>query len=142
MQFDRPLDPRFGRNYISWKVFRRKQMENICKLENISIREGATHEEMEVMLSAKEVNPMKYSEIIFLGKLHDRGEDRARNLEHAVRALPVKTIIDDVDFQKMKMYELRQECNLQGIQWKKTDKKSELLARIKDKMYGNTAGRR
>lgn len=137
MQYMKSDDPRIGRNYISWDIFRRKQLDNICKLEMIHVREGATHQEMKVVLEAKGIDPFKYKDIIFLGALHDSGEDRAKNLEITVREMPVKAVIEDVMFDRMRMYELRHECTLQGIVWAKTDKKIDLVAKIREKMNGN-----
>lgn len=139
MQFDRALDPRFGNGYISWKVFTRKQMENICKLEKLPFRDGMTCNEMEIMLTGANVNPFTYKDILFFGVLHNSGEDRPKNLEQKLTSTEVKLVIEDVNFDAMKMYELRQECNLQAIPWKKTDKKVELIAKLKDKMNVNNA---
>lgn len=143
MEFDKAIDPRINvkSQYVSWDVFRRKQLENICKLEHIPVREGATHDEMKIMLKSNDVDPKKYADVIFLGALHgDSRDPRIETLESVVRAeKPLKYVVKDVNFQKMQMYELRQECKLQGISFTKNDKKVDLLKKIQDKMNGNAA---
>lgn len=142
MQLNNIVDPRISGNYLSWDLFRRKQLENICRLESLYVREGATHDEMKIVLSTNSVDPNKYKNIIFLGALHgDNRDPRVENLHAEVEEKPIKKLIVDVNFQKMKMYELRQECKLQGIGWAKTDKKVDLLQKIEDKMNGNATGR-
>lgn len=143
MQFDKPIDPRISGKYLSWDVFRRKQLENICKLEKLYIKDGATHNEMKIILDSNNINPWKYANIVFLGALHgDTRDPRPETLETEVRALPIKQVIKDVNFQKMKMYELRQECSLQGIEWAKTDKKVDLIKKIEERMNGLNAAAR
>lgn len=147
MQFDKPIDPRLDlqRGYISWDLFRRKQLENICRLEGIYVRDGATHDEMKILLMNNGVDSKKYANIVFLGQLHGDGRDpRTENLHKEVQQMekPIRKVIEDVNFQKMKMFELRQECSLQGIPWEKTDKKVELLKKIEDKLRGNAASGR
>lgn len=142
MQLDKIADPR-----PIWDKFRRIELYAICSQEGIKISNGAPATTMRRLLMDANVDPYRYAPQSRTMK--QAGEDRIRVDKEKMpkpqeplveeEVIEVKTVIEDVNIETLKMHELRTWCKEHGIKPMPRDTKKVLIEKAKARINGENA---
>jgi hypothetical protein len=145
LQFDpnKTIDPR-----EPWAKFRRRELYAIAKINNVSFPPGAPATVMRQLLDHANVNPLNYNPTR-RGPLHgDIGRQEYNIPKEMIsqeiddEPIEVKTNIEDVDVYALSYQQMKKWCREHGILTHNTDKKPDVIRKIKDYFDGQNVTQR
>lgn len=118
--------------------FRRRQLEAILRDNHIPYPQDIPAETARMLIRQSDIDARKY--------LDDNGQFMPPQEAQASRPdkseepeRKVAGIASGVDLEAMKMPDIRRLCSQMDVSWTKTDKKAELIARLRERMDGQPA---